>query len=202
MRVSAINNNQNQQNFGFKVKSVHLKSANRPDPLKLSEEGKKLLFPADKIDLFVTDTLTIVRDFIQTGIQNLKHNTTNNLVGRFLFKGTPEKPILEDLRPPSKQFAIQKDGENYTLIAYIKHVLDSGARKGLNIEEWGVDSKESKNLTVTKIVEIEPENTKDLEDLRKMHAQMAENITPFKDHYKKVTGKELPENYMIDSKAL
>jgi hypothetical protein len=220
MRVNSINNNQKQQNFGFKVKSVHLKSADGTKVLRPNEYGEKLILLYEK-DLFASDALIEARKMVQEGVQDLKHHIANKRIGRFLFRGTSEKPRIDDDFYRHMQFAVQKDGENYTLISYVRQMLDPETRKELKLEDWGVDPKEPKKpyegriigrrtvhfnepdyLTTTKIVEIEPENTEELAELKQMHAQMAENIAPFNEHYKNVTRRELPEEYMIDGRVL
>lgn len=221
MRVNSVNNNQNQQNFGFKVKSVHLKNADGTRMLRPNENGEKFLFVAGKRDLYVTDVLSMVTKWVRDGIQELQEDIKNRQLGNYLFRGTTERPRIDHDFYRHFQFGVHKNGENYTLVSYQRHMLDPETRKGLKVEDWGVDPKEPKKpyegriigsrivhfdepefLTTTKIVEIEPENTEELAELKAMHTQMAENIAPFKEHYKKITGRELPEDYMIDDRVL
>lgn len=205
MRVNLVNNNQNLQNFGFKMKSIYLQS---PDGTKIlpvtDKEAQKLLFKFGNIDLFVKDALIGARILLYGAIKTLKMDIKSRKLGCFSFIKIHQKLKIETEGFHYNDFAIEKNGEKYTLTAYRKDMLNAKKRHELKIEDWANDSKEksSEFLTTTKIVEIEPENEEELAELKQMHAQMAENIAPFKEHYKAVTGRELPEDYMIDGRAL
>lgn len=199
MRINAVNNNQNQQNFGFKIKSVHLKSADGTKVLPVVDKnGEKLLFAYGSTDLFVTEALTNARKMVTDALYDLQ----GKIVDNFFFRGTPKQLRVEDVFNRSMQFAVKKDGDDYTLVSYTKHILDSEDKQTLKIEDWGTDPEESELLTTTKIVEIEPENQQELAELQQMHTKMADSIAPFRARYEYVFDMEFDESWRIDDRVL
>lgn len=199
MRVNPVNNNQHQQNFGFKVKSVHIKSADGTKVLPINDEAaKKLLFFYGDTDGFIAKTLDQAKKIVLNALERLKHGN----VKEFFFRGTPEQPRVEDVLFRHVQFAVKKDGEDYTLVTYKRKMLDSEDRKTLKIEAWGVNPEESEFLTTTEIVEIESENQQELAELQQMHKQLADSLSPFRKRFKYVFEKDFDENLQIDGRVV
>ncbi len=198
MRINAVNN-QTQQNFGFKVKSVQVKSADGTKMLTVvDEKAKKLIFFYGDTDRFIANTLDSAREIVSLALNKLKQG----IVKEFFFRGTPEQPRVEDVFFRHVQFAVKKEGEDYTLVTYKRKMLDSQDRKALEAEHWGVDPEDPEFLTTTEIVEIAPDNTHEIAELQQMHSDMANSLTPFRERFKSVFGRDFDESLNLDYRVV